>query len=97
MARTGEDEDSPRLPRGLRLLQGLVVVLTLSMIGGIVAVVAVIGVSSSSGPARRRGTRGRWRRCCGSGSGRTTTRGSCVGPEEPQGHLLVADLAQVLA
>jgi hypothetical protein len=42
MARTGEDEDSPRLPRGLRLLQGLVVVLTLSMIGGIVAVVAVI-------------------------------------------------------
>ncbi|MBM3613698.1 MAG: hypothetical protein FJX19_12170 [Alphaproteobacteria bacterium] len=42
MARTDENDDAPTLPRGVRLLQGLVVVLTLSMIGGIVTVVAVI-------------------------------------------------------
>jgi hypothetical protein len=42
MTRTDEKEDAPTLPRSVRLLQGLVVVLTLTMIGGIIAVVAVV-------------------------------------------------------
>ena len=42
MTRTEAKDDAPTLPRGVRLLQGLVVLLTLSMIGGIITVDAVI-------------------------------------------------------